>query len=236
MTTLPKSILFGAAAVLCSAGMAAAYPATVTRDLHLRSGPSTAYRVVTTMPGGATVDVTGCRSNGWCHLRFRGLRGYASGNYLAGAPRTATTVEVLPPIYYAYADLYPPYWRSGYFHYWYGGRWHRVHRSRAWWHRHRHAIAAHRHHHRRAVQHRHHRREVRHERRQLHHAQRRRNHVRQRLHRSHKRVQHLRQRGANHRRVIHARQHQRHVRQRLRHTRRQVRHERRQVRHARHHR
>jgi uncharacterized protein YraI len=245
MPTFARSILAGAAFVLCSAGAAAAYPATVTQDLHLRAGPGTSYRVVETMPGGVRVNVRNCLSNGWCHLSYAGISGYASGNYLAGARRgsSAVIVETLPSRYYIYADRYPPYWRAGYFHYWYGGHWRRVQRNRAWWDHHRHAIEAHRHHraqrHHRAAQH--HRavrqhRAIRHDRRQLHHAQAQQHRVHQRLKRTHHRVQRLQRNGASHRRVTHARRHQQHLRNRAHHSRSKVHHRKQQLRHDRHHR
>jgi hypothetical protein len=238
MSFMFRSIFGGAAALLCSAGVAAAYPATVTQDLHLRAGPGVGYAVVATMPGGAVVDVDNCLGNGWCRLSFAGEVGYASGNYLAGAPASSSAVVVAPllPEYYAYAYEYPPYWSGGYFHYWYGGHWRRVHRSHAWWLHHRATILAHRRH-RRAIHHavRHHRmvhRQVS----QLHHAQARHRQVQQRLNRTHHRIRRLRRQGATHHRIQHARHHQRHLRQRVHHTRQRVQRQRRQVHRARHHR
>lgn len=76
----------GLAAATCLIGGAAfAYPAEVSRDLNLRAGPGTNYQVLTTMPGGAVVEVEGCRS-GWCRLDYRGREGWASARYL-GEPR-----------------------------------------------------------------------------------------------------------------------------------------------------
>jgi uncharacterized protein YraI len=76
----------GLAAATCLIGGAAlAYPAQVSQDLNLRSGPGTNYRILGSMPGGAIVDVEGCRG-GWCRVDYRGREGWASARYL-GEPR-----------------------------------------------------------------------------------------------------------------------------------------------------
>lgn len=81
-----KSLLASAIVVptLFCATAALANPALVTRDLHLRTGPSTGYNVITTMPDGAVVDVSGCtRGYNWCRVDWNGYRGWASSHYLA---------------------------------------------------------------------------------------------------------------------------------------------------------
>jgi uncharacterized protein YraI len=79
-----KTTLLASAALLLSAGMAAAAPATARSDLNVRSGPGTEYGVVGTLQGGETVDVAGCTGS-WCQVSFSGGTGYASANYLAMA-------------------------------------------------------------------------------------------------------------------------------------------------------
>jgi uncharacterized protein YraI len=190
-----RAVVSGSALLVASAGIAMAYPATVTTPLNLRTGPGVGYPVQTTMPAGVTVDVRGC-SGGWCNLNYRGIQGYASGTYLAsgGTVVGPAAVTVLPE-YYAYAYRYPPYWRNGYFYYWYGGNWRHVRRSRHWWDRHRAFIRSHRH--ERRVERRHERRQIHRERRQeRHHFQRERGHERQQLRRerSHERQQIRRER------------------------------------------
>jgi len=141
MPRLTQSLLAGAALLVGSAGVAMAYPATVTTSLNLRAGPSTGYAVLTAMPAGAQVNVHNCLSNGWCQLSFAGVTGYASGNYIAGAPRSSATVVVEPDTvfepYYTYWDTYPPYWNNGFFYYYNGSRYLRTRRDRNWWEHHR---------------------------------------------------------------------------------------------------
>ena len=57
--------------------------ATVTATtLNLRTGPSTSYTILRTMPQGATVDVVSGPSNGWYQVSYVGTTGWASGAYL----------------------------------------------------------------------------------------------------------------------------------------------------------
>src|SRR4051794_31429322 len=57
--------------------------ATTTSALNLRSGPSTGYSVITVMPSGAEVGITGDRQAGFYPVRFGGDDGWASADYLA---------------------------------------------------------------------------------------------------------------------------------------------------------
>ena len=82
--SIRNTLLASGAALLLSAGAAAAAPATVQSDLNVRSGPGAQYQVVGTVQGGETVDVAGCTGS-WCQISFRGGTGYANQNYLAMA-------------------------------------------------------------------------------------------------------------------------------------------------------
>jgi uncharacterized protein YraI len=66
---------------------AAALAATIgvaTTNVNLRAGPSTGYPVVDVVPRGDEVRVYGCLSDrAWCDVRFDGLRGWMSSNFLA---------------------------------------------------------------------------------------------------------------------------------------------------------
>ncbi|WP_455479109.1 SH3 domain-containing protein [Bartonella sp. B23] len=49
----------------------------------LRTGPATAYKVITEVPIGAKVQINGCLSNkAWCLLHYNGSDGWASARYL----------------------------------------------------------------------------------------------------------------------------------------------------------
>lgn len=133
---IPKTTLLAAAsALVLSAGAAAAAPATAESALNMRAGPGTQYEVVTTIPGGATVDVAGCTGS-WCQVSYAGEAGFASRSYLAMAE--GPPVVVAPG--YAYDDTplygddyydYGPTYGPGFGLYVNPG--HRLHRGvRAW--------------------------------------------------------------------------------------------------------
>jgi hypothetical protein len=54
---------------------ATAAPALAVNNVNLRQGPGTTYVVITTIPGGSNVDVSGCDA-GWCQVSFQGQAGY----------------------------------------------------------------------------------------------------------------------------------------------------------------
>lgn len=57
--------------------------ATITAtSLNLRSGPSTSYGVITSMPFQATVTINQSPSNGWYNVTYNGKTGWCSGDYL----------------------------------------------------------------------------------------------------------------------------------------------------------
>lgn len=76
-----KSLLLSAA-LLTAPAAAMAGDMHTKGDLHLRTGPSTAYHSILVMPKGASVDVDHCHSNGWCHVEYMGVNGYASGKWI----------------------------------------------------------------------------------------------------------------------------------------------------------
>jgi uncharacterized protein YraI len=69
--------------------------------LNLRSGPGTTYSVVTVMPDGATVTITGALTNGFYPVRYGSLTGYAFADFLqigsnptpTPTTRTATVID-----------------------------------------------------------------------------------------------------------------------------------------------
>src|SRR5688572_12718844 len=99
--SLKTTLLAAGSALILSAGAAAAAPAVAESPVHLRAGPGTQHPVITTIPGGATVDVAGCTGS-WCRVNFNGEVGYASRNYLqlAGGPAPRAGVVAVAPGYY----------------------------------------------------------------------------------------------------------------------------------------
>jgi uncharacterized protein YkwD/uncharacterized protein YraI len=55
---------------------------TVTESLNLRSGPNTTSTVLTVMPAGANVDITGGSQQGFLPVTYNGLSGWAYSQYL----------------------------------------------------------------------------------------------------------------------------------------------------------
>lgn len=66
--------------------------ATVTAALNLRASASTSAAILTVMPAGSAVTVTGAASNGFLPVTFGGRSGWASADYIrtggGGAPTT----------------------------------------------------------------------------------------------------------------------------------------------------
>ncbi|EJF82268.1 hypothetical protein MCU_01588 [Bartonella elizabethae Re6043vi] len=74
-------------AVTASHAQAGAIAGNVARvasgQVSLRTGPATAYKVITTVPVGAKVQIYGCLSNKtWCSLGYHGKVGWASARYV----------------------------------------------------------------------------------------------------------------------------------------------------------
>jgi murein DD-endopeptidase MepM/ murein hydrolase activator NlpD len=59
--------------------------------LNLRDGPGTSAKVITVIPGGATVSVAGAARDGWTPVTFNGSSGWVDSSYLSsGSPATIT--------------------------------------------------------------------------------------------------------------------------------------------------
>jgi hypothetical protein len=83
---------------------ARARSASVAATVNLRSGPGTDSEIVTTIPAGSTVRVTGC-SGEWCEVTWNDRSGYAIARNLSiGAPRQAGAYGPQP----RYAGGYGP--------------------------------------------------------------------------------------------------------------------------------
>jgi hypothetical protein len=104
-----------------SAATASASPARVYSNTNLREGPGTNYGVVTLVPGGSIVEVTGCAAE-WCTTHWRGRVGYMIATHLdlRAGPVVAAPVAVYPaPYIYGPPYFYGPsfYFRFGHRHY-----------------------------------------------------------------------------------------------------------------------
>jgi uncharacterized protein YgiM (DUF1202 family) len=70
-----------------------ATPATVADGpLNLRSGPGTSFSVLTVMPTGASLTITGAQTNGFYPVSYNGTAGYAAAEFIQiTSSQTATT-------------------------------------------------------------------------------------------------------------------------------------------------
>ena len=94
-------------ALLWSAAAEAA-PGTATGSVNLRTGPSTGYARIATIPAGAPVEVLQCSS--WCEVIYNGHRGWASRSYIAtGYAGYSAPQPVVPYGYYAPRPAYSHY-------------------------------------------------------------------------------------------------------------------------------
>jgi hypothetical protein len=64
------------AALLALSAQCAAAPALATNNVNMRQGPGTTYPIITTIPGGSNVEVSGCQGE-WCSVTWHGQSGYA---------------------------------------------------------------------------------------------------------------------------------------------------------------
>ena len=105
-------------------GAGAPPPAVTGTNVNLRQGPGTNYTVITLIPAGSPVNVSGC-NGGWCQVAFAGQNGYiiataigAPGGGAGGPPPGPEEAEgqipvapgAPPPGYYPPPppDYYPP--------------------------------------------------------------------------------------------------------------------------------
>lgn len=86
--TLPKTarlaILAATVTVLLAPGIArAAVGAVATTDVNMRTGPSSGYQRILTVPAGGSVVIYGCTGGyRWCDAGFAGQRGWIFARYL----------------------------------------------------------------------------------------------------------------------------------------------------------
>lgn len=70
------------AAVLITPVFAASGTVNATSGLNLRSGAGTGTAILTTLPHGTQVEVTGVTAEGWYQVTYQNYQGYVCGTYL----------------------------------------------------------------------------------------------------------------------------------------------------------
>ncbi len=114
-------------------------PAVVGTTVNLRQGPGTTYTIISKIPAGSPVEVSGCKA-GWCQVAYHGQNGYIIATSLgpAGPPPGAPPPGYAgpppgyydPPVYVAPPPYYYGYygpccyyggWRGGWGGGWRGG-------------------------------------------------------------------------------------------------------------------
>jgi len=114
-----------AIAPLSAAAQGAAPSAVTGTNVNLRQGPGTSYTVITLIPAGTPIGISGCNA-GWCQVTFQGQNGYiiASAIASAGGPGAVAGSDapvlvapgapppgyVPPPRPYYYGGYYGPYY------------------------------------------------------------------------------------------------------------------------------
>ena len=68
-----------------------------TASLNMRSGSSTAYKVLAVIPKGTVVTSTGRASNGWYQVTYAGKTGYVSNSYVSVVSGTTTPAPTPAP-------------------------------------------------------------------------------------------------------------------------------------------
>lgn len=91
MKTPILSTLFAGIAVctLAFTQTAAAFDATATTAVNIRSGPGANYSKVDVLTSGEAVDITECKGN-WCYVKHPGPDGWVSGKYLQANENAAS--------------------------------------------------------------------------------------------------------------------------------------------------
>lgn len=77
------AMLFGGLLLMAPTSAGAQTTATTTDYLNMRTGPSTGDSIITTLPVGASVSITGDPANGFYPLEYNGYAGYAHGDWLS---------------------------------------------------------------------------------------------------------------------------------------------------------
>ncbi|WP_342604199.1 D-alanyl-D-alanine carboxypeptidase family protein [Peribacillus sp. FSL E2-0159] len=68
---------------------------TATANLNVRTGPSTANKIITTVKQGTKLTVTGKNVNGWLKVSLNGQTGYVSSKYVKISNSSSDAVQVV---------------------------------------------------------------------------------------------------------------------------------------------
>ncbi len=94
------SVTVAALAALTTTSMAAEGTVTAEGSLRLREESNTSSAILTTLPGGAVVDVSAVTEGGWFKVSYDGKTGFVSGDYLSvGASEVAQLPVIFDPCY-----------------------------------------------------------------------------------------------------------------------------------------
>lgn len=66
-------------------------------DLNLRTGPSTSYRILLSIPKGKSVPAYARASNGWYKVSYAGYTGWVSGSYMTSYPKPPSAPQSTGP-------------------------------------------------------------------------------------------------------------------------------------------
>ena len=98
-TTIAKITAAGlTAALLSSTAALAAFNATATTDLNIRSGPGPQFEVVGAIANSDTATVNGCiEGSKWCQVTYNGTTGWSYSEYLSADFTGQQTVISMAP-------------------------------------------------------------------------------------------------------------------------------------------
>ena len=81
--------------------IASAANGVTTSSVNMRTGPSTSYQVIATIPANAPVQIFGCVQGGaWCDTAWARERGWVSSAYLSSVWQNAPIIGFNPGAYY----------------------------------------------------------------------------------------------------------------------------------------
>lgn len=89
-----------AAVTLATPAFAASGTVSADGGLRMRNGAGTDAAVITTLPNGAEVDVSGITEDGWFQVSYMDTMGYVSGDYITISEADAAALPVVAdPVY-----------------------------------------------------------------------------------------------------------------------------------------